>query len=606
MKTRVAPLICAAALLGASVSSPVKGVVLYDEGREIVDGVSLLRDKEDPTAYYYLPTVPRVAIDPRTNKPKISLVKFIDPDGDTSGGLVHFLFSLDLPPEQVAELDAELGKKVPGATLKGPVILRAEGDEDSGGASFSIISSTLTEGRGEDSFTTSLVTSGVAPVTPGSQAAVAARLTEHGATLLWESLEQPTSDISVAVSASYEAALPAYRGKVFASLDTVYEHMFRVFNQQENYTKTEIRKQFDEMVRTGVIEVDVTDRNGLGIDTAQLSGIMNLVTDKLVNMLFDTTQGLSKLPEREEVPADVVKGRQERGFLGKLFAGTGNQKYVTDDQYTMREREDIKKASFSMVFTQNTTVKVPFNTTGNISGLHEVYGEDEDLFRIVGLNDEAFERREVFFEIDPQFYDAFQDNINSVSVSFIKKYPNKENQADFTGELVFNSKDVEEGTFSKSLTYPRLGLKGSDWHNYEYRARWSFRGGKTLGVPADMTDTVESNAPSISLAPPAELTSIEVDGDAGGMVEAGIRRAIVEFRYRLFGADKRTNLSLDPGGEEILKPVSFLHDKSSKISYKTRWYKQTGERVEDEEWQELDDTYLFLVPAMPAMEEPAK
>jgi len=148
-------------------------VVMYDEGREIVDGVSFLRDKEDPLAYHYLPTIPSVVIDPKTNRPKISLVKFVDPKGETSGGLIHFLFSLDLPPERIEELSEQL------ATIKGPVILRAEGDEDAGGASFKIISSTITENTGGDSFTTSVVSSGIAPVTPGSQAAVAARLSER-------------------------------------------------------------------------------------------------------------------------------------------------------------------------------------------------------------------------------------------------------------------------------------------------------------------------------------------------------------------------------------------------------------------------------------------
>jgi len=586
-------LIIIAALL-LLIAGVANAVVMYDEGREFIDGVSLLRDKEDLTAYYYLPTVPSVAIDRITQKPKISLVKFVDPKGETSGGLIHFLFSLDLPPERVEELDSELGKKVPGATIRGPVILRAEGDEDAGGASFRIISSTLSENAGDDSFTATLVSSGIAPVTPGSQAAVAARLNEQGATLLWDSLKQPTSDISVSINASYEAALPAYRGRVYASLETVYEHMFKIINRQQGYRKDEIRKQMDEMVREGVIEVDITNRDGLGIDASQLSGIMNLVTDKLVNMLFDTTQGLSKLPEQVEVSNNIVKGRQKRGFLAKLFAGTGNQKYITDDQYTLREKTDIKRGTFSMVFTQNTTIKVPFNSTGNISGLYEAWEQDESLFRVISLNDAAFEKREVFFEVDPAFYQAFQDNINSVSVGFVKKYPHKPRQADFTGEVVFNHTDVKEGVFSKSIIYPRLGLKGSNWLDYQFRTLWSFRGGKTIGIPAEINKLDKNNSPSISLAPPAQLSQIEIDGDAASMIDSKIRRAMVEFEYRLLGETKNKSVPLLPESEEILQTISLMHDKRSKIRYRVRWYSTTGTRTQ--EWQELDDTYLFLLP----------
>ncbi|MFT6099621.1 MAG: hypothetical protein ACJAYF_002170 [Arenicella sp.] len=580
-------------LSAALFSSSSDAVVMYDEGREIIDGISLLRDKEDSNAYYYLPTVPSVVMDKISNKPKISLVKFVDPNGETSGGLIHFLFSLDLPPERIEEISQELAKKVPGATVKGPVILRAEGDEETG-ASFKIISSTISQQQGEDSFTTSLVSSGIAPITPGSQAAVAARLSEQGATLLWESLKQPTSDISVSISASYEAALPAYRGRVFANIETVYEHMFKVLNQQQGYSKREIRKQMDEMVREGVIEIDVTDRAGLNIDSSQMQSIMTLVTDKLVNMIFDTTQGLSKLPEQEKTPEALVKGRQKRGFIARLFAGTGNQQYVTDDQFTLREKTDIKRGTFSMLFTQNTTIRVPFNSTGNISGLYQSWGEDSSLFRVIGLNDAAFERREVFFDVDPSYYQSFQEHINSVSVSFVKAYPEREGQADFTDEVIFNQNDVKEGRFSKSIFYPRLGLQGSDWHNYQFRTLWSFRGGRTVAMPSGINDLADSSAPSTSLSPPASLSVIEIDGDAAFMVDAKIRRAMVEFEYRLLGEKKSKSVALLPEAEEILKTVSLLHDRSSKVRYRVRWYSKTG--VKTKSWAELNDVYLFLVP----------
>jgi viroplasmin and RNaseH domain-containing protein len=571
-----------------------EAVVLYDEGRQFIDGVSLLRDKEDPKAYYYLPTVPAIAIDPVTQKPRMMLIKFVDPAGKTSGGLVHFLFTLDLPPDRIENINKQLEKKVPGASVRGPVILRAEGDEESDKTSFKIISSTLSTKSGQDSFTTSLVTSGVAPVTPGSQAAVAARLNEHGATLLWESLMQPTSDISVAISGSYEAALPAYRGKVNADLNTVYDHLFRIFNQQKGYTKTEIRKQFDELTRNGVIEVDVTDREGLGVDSSRMASLMNLVTEKLVDMLFDTTQGFSKLPEQADIPANVVEGRQKKGFLAELFTGSGDQEYVTDDQYTLREKQEIKRATFSMVFTQNTTIKVPFNSTGNMSGIYKTWGEDNELFRVVGLNDAAFEKREVFFEVDPAYYETFKESINSVTVSFAKKYASRPNQADFTSEIVFNHKDIEKASFSKSLIYPRLGLKGSEWHDYEYRTIWSFRDGKTVAIPKELKSFEKSNSPSISLAPPAQLTQLEIDGDAAAMAEANIRRAMVEFSYKLLGDKKSKSVALLPESKEILQSLSLLHDKQTPIRYRIKWYSKTGVKTED--WRDLDDTYMLLLP----------
>ncbi len=570
-----------------------QAVVMYDEDRALINGVSLLRDKEDPLTYYYLPTTPKAVIDPVTGKPKIMLIKFVDPAGDTSGGLVHFLFTLDLPQDEIEALAAELEKTHPGARIAGPVNLRTEADENTCNASFKIISSTLTYTNSPDPFSKNVVISGVAPVTPGAQAAVAARLNPHGATLLWQSLMQPTSDISIAVSASYEAALPAYRGRVYADMSTVYDHMFKVMNQQKDYRKTEIRNQIDELVRLGVIEVDVTDRAGLDIDTGQMSGIMNLVTDKLVNMLFDTTQGFSKLPKPEEVPDDVVQGRQKRGFFGRLFAGSGNQKYITDDQYTLRNRSDIKKATFSLLFTQNTTIRVPYHSSGNIGGFYATYKDDPELFRVVNLNDSSYQTREIFVAVDPLYYSAFQDSINSVSLSFHKAYPKEMKQAEVDQQIIINQADVKDGVFNKSLTYPRLAVKDNSWLQYGHRAIWSFRGGQSLAVPQALDALSEDNAPIINLAPPLDLTAIEIDGDAAGMNAAGIRRAMVTFDYRLLGQAKRKTVPLRPDSEEILQSLQLLHDPGSAIKYRVRWFSKTGPI--DDAQQTLTDTYLFLL-----------
>ena len=593
---KLLPLLAGIWLFVATVPSSY-AVVMYDEGREFIDGVTLLRDKDTPSDYYYLPTSPRVAIDEISGKPEISIVKFISPDGDTSGGLLHLLFSLDLPEDRILDIEEKLGEKVPGAKLKGPVVLRAEGDKDRGGASFRVISSTITEDAGQASFTKSMISSGFAPVTPGSKAAVAARLSENGATLLWSSMERPTSDISIAISASYEAALPAFRGKVFANIETVYDHMFRVLNLQEGYQKTEIRKQIDEMVREGVIEIDITDRAGLEVDSSQLSGILSLVTDKLVNMMFDTSQGLSKMPEQKKIPPSVIKGRQKRGFLARIFAGSGNQKYITDDQFTLRTKKDIKRGTFSMLFNQNTTIRVPFNSTGNMSGLYEEWGDDPDLFKVVSLNDPGFQRRDVFFEVDPAYYQAFEEGINSVSVSFVKRYPSINDQADFTGEVLFNRNDVRDGKFSKSVSYPRLGVSSNDWLDYEYRVLWSFPGGKRVAIPEKITDLGKNNAPSVSLTPPAQMINVEIDGDVVAMNDANIRRAMVEFEYRLLGEKKNKSVALKPGSEDILQTIGLLHDRGLPIRYRVRWFSKRG--VVTDEWQELEGEYLFLVADVP-------
>lgn len=578
-------------------SQNVLALVLYDEGRHFIDGVTFLRDADDPKSYYYLPTSPRVAPRPNSDKPDMFFVKFVDPKGEVSGGLVHFLFTLDLPDEVVKELEKKLRTKEPKAVLRGPVPLLAPGknknSDDAPPPSFQIISSTLTK-PDANGFTRSLVSSGSAPLTAGSRAAVAARLNVHGATLLWESLTKPTSDVSISIQARYEAAVRGYKGTVEADLNTVYDHMFKVLNMQHNYTKAEIRKQFDELARTGVIKVEVTDRSGLKLDTSRMEDLMNMVTDKVIAMLFDTTTGLSKLPEREKVD-NPVAGREERSWLAKTFGGERNPKYITDNQYTLRERKEIRRGFFSLSFTKNTSIQVPFDSSGNIRGLYNKWVKDETIFRTVNLKDAAFERRDVFFEVDPSFYPAFDSIINSVSVSFVKKYKPLNNQNDFTDEIVFNQNDVKQAKFSKSVRYPRLGLQDAKWLDYGYRILWSYRGGKTIGVPAKPGEYQYGNAPYVTLAPPQDQMQLEIDASEPAFNSANIRRAEISIQYQLLGQKKTKRVALHPGKGEMLKTTMLLYDRDTTPGYTIQWYYQDGRQTRSKA-KTVDSNYIFIVP----------
>lgn len=583
------------------------GAVLFEEGGQIIDGIQLLRDSADPKDYYYIPTSPRVSTT-EDGTPEMYFVKFIDARSDVSGGLVHFLFSLDLAPEVLADLENKLRQKVPGASLRGPVPLLTERgrDGEQPRPSFRIISSTLTD-PSEGSFTQSLIASGIAPVTPGSKAAVAARLDEHGATLLFDSLEGgPISDISVAITAYYEAAVRGYRGTVRADINTVYDHMFKVENRQAGFTKREVRELTDELLREGVIEVEVTDRAGLDLNTSAMSGMMDLVTSKLIDMLFDTTQGLSALPEYETVPANQVPAHRHRSWFNRTFGGNSNPKYRTDDQYTLRNRSDIRRGVFSLSFTQNTTIKVPFNTAGNIRGFYQAWKPESEsendaqratfnrLFRVVDLSDPAFGRRQIYFDIDPGYYEFFDTMINGVYVTFIKDYG--ERHADFTDEIVFTQNDVKAGTFSKYLSYPQLGITDPSWLEYGYRARWSFRGGRSVEVAGD-AGLKSDNGAYVALAPPGELLFIEIYGDEAEMVAEGVAHTEVTLEYRYLDKAATQRVTFRPGVEELSKTVNLLHDNGSDVSYRTRWTLDGGKRITSDRRVLESDRLEITLPA---------
>jgi hypothetical protein len=564
---------------------PAGAVVHFEEGRQLVDGVMLLQEKGNPKAFRYLPTAPRVSMD--NGRPEMLFIKFVDSESGIAGGLVHFLFTLDMAPEQVKDLEKKLRQRVSGARIVGPVDLQPSGEDDGPGGSFRIISATLDK----EGFATSVISSGVAPVTPGSRAAVASRLTREGATLLWESFQRPTSDVSVSVSASYEAAITGYEGRVEADLNTVYDHLFRLDNKQQGFKRDQLQEQVDKLRRDGVVKVEVSDRSGGNVDSSQMDALMSMVTNKMVEMLFDTTTGLSKLPEREKVPDKLVKGRQKRGFITRLFAGSGNQRYTTDDQYVLRTRKDIRGGKLVLNFTRNTTIRVPFNTAGNIRGLYDLYRDDEAFNRVIDTGaDPAFERREVFFEIDPKFYPLFENRINSISVEVMKEYGAGKRKG---FDLAIRQSDINDGVFSKSLNYPRLGLKDAEaYRQFGYRVNWLFRGGGRLSIPREAGGFTPATESIVSLAPPLDVHELEIDANAVLLAGEPVVHVEVFAEYSLLGKRERTRYRFRPEDGELLQTKFLVTDPGSAVSYRAVWY--TGKRKVKSLPQSVEGDFLRL------------
>ncbi|NKB25298.1 MAG: hypothetical protein GKR87_13160 [Kiritimatiellae bacterium] len=147
------------------------------------------------------------------------------------------MVEFSLPTNVLGGLEKELGEKVPGARIAGPVdLMEAIEDGAEGVGSFEMISAVLSDER-EGGFTRSVVSSGKAPLLPGSKAAVAALLNQEGATLLWDSFKGPASDVSISVHAYYEAKVKAYNAKVTADSSTIYTHFSEITNSQDRYTK---------------------------------------------------------------------------------------------------------------------------------------------------------------------------------------------------------------------------------------------------------------------------------------------------------------------------------------------------------------------------------
>jgi hypothetical protein len=569
-------------------------LVKMDEGRLTINGIQLLQDYADPKAYYYVPAYPRLATNDDGTLNFLCL-KYVDPKGKTGGGLFHALIEFSLPPEIVADIEKKLKTLVGGARLVGPVpLMQAEAKEgEDVPGSFEVVSAVL-KNTGDGGLTRSLVTSGKAPITPGSRAAIAAILNQQGATLLWDSLSGPTSDVSVAINAYYEAMVTGFDARITANVSTIYTHFSSLSNVQGGYDKRQIRDVVDTLRRNGDIKVEVLDRTkGLDLKAGDMQALVDQVSNKIIEVMFDSKTGFSADPPRETaVEQGQIAGRQKAGWLLDLISVAKDQPYYTDNQFVLKNRKDVRQNTFSIILTKNSTVKVPVNTAGNLHGLYDAFKTDKRYFRVVNLGDATFEFRPVYFQVDGEYAGSFQDALNFVAVNFRKKF---EGQPEYTGTVRFNQDTIKDGKLAQEVTYPRLGVQDATWLDYEYQVVWSVHNRKTVKVPADGGKWIKANDPAISLVPPLDKTTMEIDADRGKFTDSQVVSASMNFDYPLIGENKRTRVTLRATDTASTSPVTIYKDHGSKVKTSVTWFFKDGHQA-TKDLGDGDDTYFVLVP----------
>lgn len=577
--------------------------VKYDEGSRFINGVQLLQDKDDANAYYYVPRYPKLSTNDNGTY-QLLCIKYVGKNNETSGGLFHALVEFSLPEDSIVAIETKLKKEFPLAKVVGPVKMsQAQGTDNAGEkpASFQIISALLSNKEGKESFTRSVITSGYAPLTPGSKAAVAAMLNPQGATLLWNSLTGAASDVSVSISGNYEAYVKGYNAVVTAEVSTVYNHFSRLTSFQEGFTKDQSRKIVDDLRKDNSIKIEVFDRSaGLGIKTDDMDAILKLVTDKLLELMFDAKAGWAKDPQRETaVEGGQIAGRRERGYFWQVFGGADNTPYVSDNQYVLKNRKDIQVNKFYLNLSKSTTIRVPVNTTGNIAGLYKELGNNPLYFQVVDMNDPAFQTRNVYFQVDGETTDAFTDLVNFAAVSFRKKY--RDNSNDNTQQLMFQASEIKDGKTMKEISYPRLGEKGSDWLNYEYRVEWGIKGSnKVITIPEARDKWMPAQAPVIPLVLPFRKNIIEIDANRQLFKDSGIVSAVITVAGLQNGKSKQLKkIVMRPADAESVAKAIVFRDENSPVVYSVKWYNSKGsyqEAIQHVDMQTGSSGFILLSP----------
>jgi len=573
-------------------------VIDYDAGSLTIEGVQVLQDANDPQRFYYLPQYPRLATTDE-GEFQLLMLKYLGGEDDANGGIFHALVEFSLPEELREQVEEGLETLRPGAELSGSLPLLQPEDGDAYG-SFRITSATLMDAtENEGAIGSRVISSGPAPLREGSKAAIAARLTQEDATILMDSLTGTTADISVSVRGYYEAKVKGYNAIVQANMDTVYSHRSVVDSYQKKYTRRQLRNVVDELVQDGAIEINVYDRSsGLGIDASELSSVLDLVTEKLIEVMYDTETGWSQTPTPEQaVTENQIKGRLERGWFQKTFMNADDAPYYTDDQYVQKRREDIRSNSFYLNLSKTTTIRLPFDSTGNLGGFYDSLSESdrESYFRVSAIDEDAdVQSRDVFFQIDADTAEGFAENFNSVAVNI--RQTRGEDEDDYYQDLKFTPKVVAEDNGLQSINLKRLGDPTNAWTGFEYQTVWSLRGSDDpLRSPDSQDNWIASRDGSIALVPPVQRTEVELEAINTDFEALGIAAAEVKIASTLQG-DVRYLASQTVRASDATPRATkiFYRDTDEDIAWQVIWHTRNGPIIGD--FQRLEGELIVLFP----------
>ncbi len=484
----------------------------------------------DPTTYVYLPSSARLGTD-ANGRPQFSFVRYTSvakpgASGQESitssagGGILHFLVLIDTPPAAVAEAEKSLRQSLKDdkITVRGPIVF-ADGR-------YALVSSVLVKPDAPPE--RRMLAAGRAPVLEGNSLAFSFDLTPEQATLLRQSMQMRTPDISLVFDMTFTGLTEAYDADLTVDWSEVRKSQSFGAGGSVYFVGADVEAAFDDMRRNNAIKL-----RSSGSDAA-MEGLLATVYTKLLELMFRPV-------EVERVPAG------QRGDIVDALSALidpkgplGSRKTTGFGLNVAYQLKDMRSSGVSRLdFNHRATVERHSFITFNIGDLYRTHGNDTAFFRDVSLEDPTFRQREIQIGVDGALLPEFERYINSVTLTLRKQHQSGQ---ETLRELVLDRSAVQKGVTDLRLAY---GWNGDDdrgaWLNYEYRTRWSFKGG---GVHE--TGWVKGSAPMIDLFTPYERRVVQIVGDLQTLKSRLVRAVIVDVEYPFFGERRRQSLVVRP------------------------------------------------------------
>jgi hypothetical protein len=533
--------------------------VLIDQG-VYAQGLHCFPLATEPNVYVYVPNSVRLVTDD-DGRPKFSFLRYVvnEPSADggsqgittaEGGGILHFIVTLDTPPEVVEAAQADLRQRTRNQELvvRGPILFES--------GRYKLVSATI---AGETRHQNVLAT-GNAPVLEGSQLALSFALGPERATRLLESLSMQNPDIQLAFEMVVRGISDGFDAYLDIHWDSVLQHEGWGVKAGFSYyvgLGVDIKQAFDELMEDKAIELHVRGAN------SNMEALLDNTYMKLLELLFEPIP-----PERSN--------NQLYGMLGQggVFAPTNTMSiFNASFAYEMR---DVKRSGTMVLDMSGQSPRDSIATLAfGIGDLWKRVGDDPRHVKTVNLADPAFQQREIYVAVDGGILPEFDQYINSVTTTLRKQHQN--------GHTTLQEVVIDRETFDDSENDFRMvyGWNGDDdreqWLRYEYRTRWSFKGGG-----AYETGWLPTDGNLIDLYAPYRRKRVRVMGDVEALAKQGVRAVVVRVSHPFFAETQQHTLRFRT--DEPLGKPSFdltLPQDERGYAYEITWVggrkaKQTG------------------------------
>ncbi|MGQ0738321.1 MAG: hypothetical protein ACT4OJ_04610 [Bacteroidota bacterium] len=536
----------------------------------------------DSKNYYYLPTQVLLAKDPRTKTPQFQFLNYVteqrEDQGGVSGALMHFLMQSGFTPEQLADMQAKLAAKIPGAIVKGPVDLFAASDA----SSFTITSAVVSTGGG---MTKSLVTSGKAPLQQGGKVAVAANLDKNGAQLLAATFEKTSSITDLSVNLFYKYFVKVNGLKATFTIDYVkmeevikrdrisgkYTEDGHWFSQDEQtQTWTEIHKLYERMVEEKAITIDIDE------------GLPNETTAKITEMLFQLFLSLvaTPAPEKPQAPPPT---EEEKAYLPGKNTAYEYKLRIVNRKNSKTTKKDVVHLNYDYMMPMELAV------TQNLKTFYDAVRDNKSCIASVLIGgDNFYKHMDIRFVLDLEAKEMFDQEINYVTVN-VKKKRNSGN--DFTDRRTIDKQYMTEKGITASMTYAAGEDKNADM--YEYMTQWSLRGGNVYPATPKWE---KGQMEAVTLRPPVSPRLIEFEADLEKLKSTGISRITLQVRYKKYNEEIEENINVSPTqGQALAGKMLFMDRDTRGYVYRLIFNHITEGKLALPWSVKINDNYVYAV-----------